>query len=108
MSTCCEPQDVGLKKPNEFGIYDYIGNVNQLVFDTEYGGWSSESYGTPYKTISHVYDESNINIYISRGGYFNHNLSEGHPYNTLFRFSGDQGSSLDGFRIVRTARPKRK
>ena len=102
-----EPQDVGLKEPNELGIFDYIGNVNQLVYDTEYGGWSSEEYGTPYKTIPYVYDEKEISNYISRGGFFELSLEEVSPY-SLFNYSGIFGSRFDGFRVVRTAKPKRK
>ena len=101
------PQDVGLKEPNELGIYDYIGNVNQLVYDTEYGGWCSEDYGTITKEFPYVFDKLKITKYISRGGFFEMKLREESPF-SLFRYSSDRGSRFDGFRIVRTAKPRRK
>ena len=101
------PQDVGLKEPNELGIYDYIGNVNQLVYDTEYGGYCSEQYGIITEEFPYVFDEQELVNYISRGGYFELKLNDYSPF-SLFTYSSDFGSRFDGFRIVRTARPRRK
>ena len=38
----CEIHDVGLKKPNELGLYDVIGNVSQHVYDTDVNGYIDE------------------------------------------------------------------
>ena len=47
----CGIHDVGLKRPNELGIYDFIGNVSQHVYDTASDGYLDE------KRL-HVYDEN--------------------------------------------------
>ena len=102
------PQDVGLKEPNELGIYDYIGNVNQLVYDTEYGGYCSERYGVTKEEIPYVFDERETTMYVARGGSFITDIRETNPFFELSCLSSDIGSIGDGFRIVRTAKPKRR
>ena len=95
-------QDVGLKKPNQLGLYDCSGNVWEMCYDTieiDKGGY----YKNIEKGSSYTYkafDSSNKNRVI-RGGCF----SEQAKFFSLFTRSYSEvvyGYSDIGFRFVRT------
>ena len=56
--------DVKLKKPNELGIYDMTGNVQEYVKDY-YGAYSDSAQIDPY----HPHSGTGNRIYVIRGGY---------------------------------------
>lgn len=94
--------DVGLKKPNELGLYDVIGNVSEHVYDT----LLDNCYITDEK--NYVYDEEHSGCL--RGGdcqTLSQNSIVGSLYSirnsaTVFGISNIKNT---GFRIVRTAKP---
>jgi len=78
--------EIGLKQPNELGIYDMSGNVSEFCFD-RYGPYSSEAQTNPTGPAEGEY-------FVLRGK-SNYNVAqrEEHSFNS--------GSSAEGIRIVR-------
>lgn len=98
------PHDVGTKKPNELGIYDIIGNVWQLLYDT----YHNQVFYMD-KNKAYIWDkgDSKYTDISTRGG----NYDFDYDYNPFyFRHSSSlyKGSCTVGFRVVRTANPKRR
>ena len=89
-----EVHDVGLKKPNELGLFDMIGNVNQHVYDTMTKGHIDD------KKL-YIYDENDGGCL--RGGDCD---VEGDKFIDLY-FYRTSNKEKTGFRVVRTANPKR-
>ena len=102
-----QTHDVGIKKPNQLGLYDCIGNVWEWCYDTGDFGYISEK--TPY-----IYDESKKNGRLRGASWYNlvfdeekdtrsdreSNINVSHYY-TSFSFNSSIVNDL-GFRIVRT------
>ena len=91
-----ETHAVGTKKPNQLGLYDCSGNVWEWCYDTGTSGYLLEE--KPF-----VFDESNSNMRIKGGSW---------SYDSRFckatsRYYRSCESVSIGFRIVRTANPKR-
>lgn len=95
--------DVGLKKPNELGLYDVIGNVSQHIYDTALDGYIDE-------IRLHIYDEKYSGRL--RGGNFDGDIGnkfaggdlyETRDYTVTFRLNIEKS----GFRVVRTANPQK-
>jgi formylglycine-generating enzyme required for sulfatase activity len=59
------PHPVGLKKPNAWGLYDMLGNVNERCLD-----WSKPSYSTE-KTLAEIFAGDFDKRGPARGGSFN-------------------------------------
>ena len=94
---------VGLKKPNELGLYDCSGNVWEMIYDTELTRGKENPRDKYY-----YYSEGNYRL--TKGGSFDTIDYEdgyslcviGHTNISYFDTSGDIG-----FRIVRTANPQK-
>ena len=92
----CKTHTVGLKKPNDLGLYDCTGNVWEWCYDTSSTGYIS-------KDKTHIYDESENNRILKGGCYLN-------KEEWCFIDKYSQNSSAKkcyGFRIVRTANPQK-
>lgn len=84
--------NVGLKKPNELGLYDCCGNVSECCYDTGGEGYLEEER-------AYTYDEAS-DEFIARGGCA---LSCASGIVLEHRdYSGDMSDGMIGFRIVRT------
>lgn len=92
--------DVGLKRPNELGLYDVIGNVSQHIYDTALDGYIDE-------TRLHIYDEK----YSGRlrggdcDGLIGNQFAGGDLYTKRSSSAvfGLPAIEKSGFRVVRTA-----
>ena len=84
---------VGLKKPNEFGLYDMYGNIDEYCND-----WWADTY-TDLSVNNPTGPDSGYFI-VGRGGYYN---SEASSCRSASRWSSyiDSGNSAIGFRVVR-------
>ena len=99
---------VGLKKPNGFGIYDMLGNVQEIVQDwhgTYPGGAVVDPVGPSWPTLS--YGTANPDKVTRGGGYAVLSTVEcefaGRGWFTMEMDGGGgiRGHSLQGFRLVR-------
>ena len=95
-------QDVGLKKPNQLGLYDCSGNVYEWCYDTEEidedGDYKNIEKGKNY--IYNAFDSFNIDRRLKGGSWY----SNAKGCTVLYRYSY-QATSADnnvGFRLVRT------
>lgn len=106
--------EVGLKKPNELGLYDVFGNVCEKVYDTCTNGYLKEDKPYCYKNSE--------TRHVLRGG---NDITEIRkmPYFRGYRSCGPMGMSREdmnyakqgfsvcfgtqGLRVVRTAKPKK-
>ena len=96
--------DVGLKRPNELGLYDVIGNVRQHIYDTALDGYIDE-------TRLHIYDEK----YSGRlrggdcDGLIGNQFAGGDLYTKRSSSAvfGLPAIEKSGFRVVRTANPQK-
>lgn len=96
--------DVGLKRPNELGLYDVIGNVSQHIYDTALDGYIDE-------TRLHIYDEK----YSGRlrggdcDGLIGNQFAGGDLYTKRSSSAvfGLPAIEKSGFRVVRTANPQK-
>ena len=89
-----QTQDVGLKKPNQLGLYDCSGNVWEWCYDTIENIEEGKNY------IYKAFDSSNIYRRLKGGSWYGN--AEG--YAVLYRYFY-QATSADnnvGFRLVRT------
>ena len=95
-------QDVGLKKPNQLGLYDCSGNVWEMCYDTmeidKNGYYKSIEKGSSY--IYKAFDSSNKNR-ITKGGDWSY-LSKDCIIFNLQTTIADSRNMGTGFRIVRT------
>jgi formylglycine-generating enzyme required for sulfatase activity/serine/threonine protein kinase len=85
---------VGLKKPNAFGLYDMHGNVFE---------WCHDNYGEDYYKQSPEKDPQGpwgFSSQILRGGSWSSNSRDARSA-TRNRYSGDRRDSTFGFRVVR-------
>jgi len=82
---------VGRKKPNELGIYDMSGNVNELCSD-----WSEEYSEEP--VIDPTGPESGL-VHIMRGGCFTFQILEHQVSCRSYLYPDDAGFHV-GFRLV--------
>ena len=78
--------DVGIKKPNQLGIYDCSGNVYEWCYDTINSGYISEK--TPY-----IYDETESNRRLKGGSWHDNNDSNCR----IFKRNDDKATSNRGF-----------
>ena len=87
-------QDVGLKKPNQLGLYDCSGNVWEWCYDTTENIEKGKNY------IYKAFDSSNIDRRIKGGPWSN----SAELCTVLYRYSyqATDTSSSFGFRLVRT------
>ena len=87
-------QDVGLKKPNQLGLYDCSGNVWEWCYDTTENIEKGKNY------IYKAFDSSNIDRRIKGGPWSN----RAELCTVLYRYSyqATDTSSSFGFRLVRT------
>ncbi|WP_324283508.1 AAA family ATPase [Fusobacterium polymorphum] len=90
-----QTHDVGMKKPNQLGLYDCSGNVYEWCYDTRTSGYISENY--PY-----IYDASTENRKIKGGSWCcPSGNSETRDCASSRNFSRNNYESI-GFRVVRT------
>lgn len=87
---------VGTKKPNQLGLYDCTGNVDEFCYDTATDGYLSEE--RPY-----VYDESQKSISLRGENFYNISFTLGIDKRKKISKSAND-SYISGFRIVRTAK----
>ena len=87
-------QDVGLKKPNQLGLYDCTGNVWEWCYDTTENIEEGKNY------IYKAFDSSNIYRRV-KGGSWGDNAES---CTVLYRFSSQATNAYSnfGFRLVRT------
>ena len=85
-------QPVGLKKPNELGIYDMSGNMGEWVSDWR-GAYSAESQYNPKGPSSGKYKAY-------RGGYFMHEDSDNLRVTWRSNYYKDKPISIIGLRLV--------
>ncbi len=85
----CKTHIVGTKSPNELGIYDMSGNVDEWCQDW-YGDYSSGSQTNPQGPSSGSYR-------VSRGGSWR---SGGYPVSLCVGYSPDYRSDNYGLRLV--------
>ena len=85
-------QDVGLKKPNQLGLYDCSGNIWEWCYDTAENIEEGKNY------IYKAFDSSNINRMIKGGSWGEH---DGFCA-ILYRDCDQATRAYCGFRIVRT------
>ena len=78
--------DVGIKKPNQLGIYDCSGNVYEWCYDTINSRYISEK--TPY-----IYDEIESNRRLKGGSWYDNNDSNCR----IFERNDDKATSNRGF-----------
>ena len=78
--------DVGIKKPNQLGIYDCSGNVYEWCYDTINSGYISEK--TPY-----IYDDTESNRRLKGGSWYDNNDSNCR----IFKRNDDKATSNRGF-----------
>ena len=86
---------VGLKAPNQFGLYDIFGNVSELVQD-----WHGEY---PGGTVTDPVGPASGYSYALRGGSFDEGAVECRS-SARDSVYGGWGSSRRGFRLARTVR----
>ena len=95
-------QDVGLKKPNQLGLYDCSGNVFEMCYDTmeidKNGYYKGIEKGSSY--IYKAFDSSNKNR-IAKGGAWSY-LSKDCVIFNLQTTIADCRNLGTGFRLVRT------
>ena len=87
-------KDVGLKKPNQLGLYDCSGNVWEWCYDTTENIEEGKNY------IYKAFDSSNINRRLKAGSWFNY----AKVCTVLFRdpAQATYANNGFGFRLVRT------
>ena len=91
-----ETHTVGTKKANQLGLYDCSGNVWEWCYDTDTDGYLLEE--RPF-----VFDEGSSDMRIKGGSW-----SDGSGYcEVVKRYSLSYPDYENGFRVVRTANPKR-
>lgn len=110
----CQTHDVGTREPNEFGLYDMHGNVDELVEDR----YSKQDAWTSYKgggSGSDVVDDTSCSYmtlycretdYVIRGGSFEDAARDLRSASRCC--SGAWAAIHTGFRLVRMPEPKKK
>jgi hypothetical protein len=91
--------DVGLLKPNDFGLFDVLGNVNEWCLD------ASGAYKTPFGAM----DDDEIDLTVKpevprvlRGGSFQMGTKDQRSANRIRTVPARENSFTVGFRIART------
>lgn len=87
---------IGLKKPNELGLYDVIGNVYEMLYDTYTQGYIDKNRG-------YIFNDADSRK--ARGGCYSSN-DQSCIYTSTMCSDKGKGSSI-GFRIIRTVNPKK-
>ena len=90
-----QTREVGLKRPNELGLYDISGNVWEWVYDTVVGSIGYLRDDKPY-----VYDPSNSSRRLRGGSWNNGAVNAEITARSGFRYANYHY----GFRVVRTKR----
>ena len=98
---CAITHEVGLKKPNQLGLYDMTGNVNEFIWDNAASNNSPEAY-TSSARIDPLGPSDHNNNRLMRGGgiFYNKPSSE---FDVIYR-GGTYWLSINegnGFRVVR-------
>jgi formylglycine-generating enzyme required for sulfatase activity len=90
-----ESQHVGLKKPNQFGLYDMIGNVLEWTQDC----WHENYIGAPTNGSAWMIEE--CSTWVLRGG--SHWQSRSQELRSAYRatFRRDKSFPSAGFRVAR-------
>ena len=86
--------EVGLKKPNTFGLYDMSGNVREWCQDW-FGDYSSVSQIDPIGI-------SSGSIRVLRGGCWDNSGGEARSANRCDNYSPDSAGQFIGFRLVKS------
>jgi formylglycine-generating enzyme required for sulfatase activity len=94
--TYADTAPVGSFKPNAFGLYDMLGNVDEWVEDV----WHDNYNGGPADGSAWL-SGGDAKIRIGRGGSF-FNLEDGVRAAVRFNFRAGSQGTLVGFRIART------
>ena len=89
-----KPHDIGVKKPNQLGIYDCTGNLREWCYDTSSSGYISEK-------LAYIYDTS-VRDRKLRGGAWNCYDNWCFINDDSDSTDGKYGDGNIGFRIVRT------
>ncbi|MBN1291471.1 MAG: SUMF1/EgtB/PvdO family nonheme iron enzyme [Candidatus Latescibacteria bacterium] len=93
-SSCSSP--VMSYLPNNYGLYDMCGNVDEWCTDTYYDKYTSNSV---YNDKAYVFMHSPISEYVLRGGSFNSSVS---ALQSVYRVNKDaSGRSMTGVRLCR-------
>jgi formylglycine-generating enzyme required for sulfatase activity len=90
---------VGLLKPNDFGLFDVLGNVNEWCLD-EY-----QPYRAPFKAMDDDEIDSSVKPELPRvlrGGSFTHAAKDQRSANRIRTVPARENSLTVGFRIART------
>ena len=87
------PQPVGQKEPNAFGLYDMMGNVGEWCLDTHQKNYE----GAPLNDKPWIDPENKINR-VYRGGSFTNKLHEFYSANRWY-FSAKATAYFIGFRL---------
>ena len=87
-------QDVGLKKPNQLGLYDCSGNVWEWCYDTTENIEEGKNY------IYKAFDSSNIYRRLKGGSWYDNAESCAVLYRSSYQAA--LASYIIGFRLVRT------
>ena len=91
----CGTHKVAQKRPNAWGLYDMLGNVQEFVQD-----WYQKDYYSSSPQTDPLCKNSNSNCNASRGGSWRDLAFVSRPYTRSALRSGNAGFHI-GFRIVR-------
>jgi formylglycine-generating enzyme required for sulfatase activity len=89
-----ETHDVGSLLPNQFGIYDMMGNLAEYVQDC----WHDNFLNAPKDGTAWVHND--CDDHVVRGGSWISTLEKIRSSNRMIAYSGDRDSNV-GFRIAR-------
>jgi len=86
---------VGLKLPNQWGLYDMLGNVREFCWD-----WYQEQIPLATAAATNPKGPVSGTDRVQRGGYYSHNFNINRTEYRLYFEPGRAASNQNGFRIV--------